>query len=625
MKLTRAILHLAIIAHTTFATQIVSSLPDSASTFDYIIVGGGTAGLVLANRLSGDERNFSVLVIEAGEDPRGIPMIEDPNQMIQLAFSKQHSWNWPTSNQTVGGKRHNILGGKVLGGSSSINGMVWTRGSKEQYDAIEALGNPSWGWEEMQNHMKKAERFEPSEESRGTTFEASARGYEGMVGTGHPTPYAPVKLFRAFVEACAQVFGIETGKDLCAGDPNSASQNSFSVHRPTLDSSAAVRSSSVISYLYPTIAKSSNSGLSVLVGHQATRIAWKDTTKVPAAASGVEFASVAEPSVRRAVRATREGNEKDLESVGIKTVINLPSVGTGLQDQTLNMVLYSYNSSLLSRYDTGNAGDALKLQDPALNNLPNLLVAEDYANSAGGPAGGALGFPSLQQLLGKELANSTVSELKRTALVRAQAIVDRGASTDVEGLWQIFLAQADIINGTTPAAEFSQFDTVLMPPGVLGVIVWNLLPQSRGSVKLASDDPFDYPSIDPAYLESEYDVLVQAACVRAARALFNTSTLASFIGVEVVPGLSLLPLDSTVAKTEEFVRASYAPVYHPVGTVAMMPKEMGGSVGPDLKIHGSLNVRVVDASVIPFQLSAHLSSTVYGIAEKAASMILASA
>ncbi|KAK4695811.1 hypothetical protein P7C70_g8484, partial [Phenoliferia sp. Uapishka_3] len=626
MRISLALAFLSTYAHYTHATQIITSLPLSATSFDYIIVGGGLAGLVLGNRLSGDGRKFSVLVIEAGGDTRGQPLINDPNLFLELEVSSAFSWNWPTVNQTVGGSTKTIAGGKVLGGSTSINGMDWTRGSVEQYDAIENLGNPGWGWNNLQKYMKKAERFNvPTalEASRGASYQASARGFDGLVGSGWPTPYEPFRLFQGFIEACAEVFGIAKGKDLCSGDPNSielhafkATQNSFSVHRPGANASA-VRSSSAVSYLYPTLADTKNPGLTVLIGHQATKILWKTPATVPATASGVEFASVALPLIKRQLRATKEvivsagsimsphllmlsgvGNANDLTAVGVTPVVDLPSVGTGLQDQTLNIFLYSYNTSL--------------------------LLNSDYANAAGGPAGGALAFPSLKQLLGKKRFASTILDLKRTARARAQAIVDRGAWTNVEGLRKIFLAQASIISGSTPAAEFSQFNSALAPPDLLGAVFWNLLPQTRGTVKLASNNPFQYPLIDPAYLDSTYDLLVQTTAVRAARALFKTPSLASIIGFEISPGEIQLPSDATDAQVEAYVKGSYMPVYHPIGTVAMMPKEMGGSVDPELKLYGTTNVRVVDASIIPFQLSAHLSSTVYGVAEKAADIILAS-
>lgn len=171
------------------ATQIVTTLPLGVSTFDYIVVGGGVAGLVLGNRLSGDGRNFSVLVIEAGGDPRGQALLESPNlsvlgdrlgqrggslhsRSLQRCSAHAHRtvrlevaddeadrgrqvadgvWvRGAHSGLATGALMDDTTRGKVLGGSSSINGLIWSRGAKEQYDAIAALGNPGWTWKDMQ-------------------------------------------------------------------------------------------------------------------------------------------------------------------------------------------------------------------------------------------------------------------------------------------------------------------------------------------------------------------------------------------------------------------------------------------------------------------------------------------
>ncbi|KAL8293762.1 hypothetical protein RQP46_000463 [Phenoliferia psychrophenolica] len=482
--------------------------------------------------------------------------MNSPNLDVELTLTGAFDWKWPTVAQTVGGQSKTISGGKVLGGSSSINGMEWSRGSQEQYDAIAALGNPGWGWTDFQSSMKKAERFSPpdaEDASRGASFDPLARGFNGLVGIGWPTPYQPYKLFQGFVAACAEVFGIATGKDLCGGDPNSATQNSFSLNQGGSNASAAVRTSSATAYLYPTLPTSQNPGLTVLTGTQATRILWDTSSTGEAVASGVAFANVLLPILTGQVTATKEvivcggaimsphflmlsgvGDPKDLNAVGIPTVVNSPGIGKG-------------------------------------------------------------------------------------------AIVDRGAWTDVDGLETIFLAQADIINGSSPVAEFEQYGTALLPPDLVGGITWNLLPQTRGTVKLASADPFAYPLIDPAYLDADFDLTIQTACARALRKIFKTPVMSGIAAIEVSPGEFSLPADATDAQYAEYVKANYRPVYHPLGTVAMMPQAMGGSVGPDLKLYGVSNVRVVDASILPFQLSAHLSSTIYGVAEKGAKMILADA
>lgn len=212
--------------HSIQSAVITSNQTDIKSkSFDYIIVGGGLSGLVIANRLSSDNKT-SVLVIDAGRDARNDPLYNDPGNAVAVENSTEN-WRWNTTVQASSGKILTILGGHVLGGSSSINGLDWTRASTAQYDAIEALGNPGWNFKSLMSYMKKAEKFHPptpEQASRGATFEMNAHGTNGKVGTGFYTPYEPYKFYQLFLSAAVKVFGIVKGKDLCTGNPNIVSQ-----------------------------------------------------------------------------------------------------------------------------------------------------------------------------------------------------------------------------------------------------------------------------------------------------------------------------------------------------------------------------------------------------------------
>lgn len=153
--------------------------------------------------------------------------------------------------------------------------------------------------------------------------------------------------------------------------------------------------------------------------------------------------------------------------------------------------------------------------------------------------------------------------------------------------------------------------------------MWQMLPFSRGTVNIVNTDPFTYPTVDPRYFAADVDMQIQVAGARMSRKIFQSAPLRSLVTDENAPGFDTVP-DTAEGGAEsqwrQWIRDGFASVHHPIATCSMMKREFGGVVGSDLKVYGTSNLRVVDASVLPMQLSAHLSASLYGLAENAADM-----
>jgi len=276
---------------------------------------------------------------------------------------------------------------------------------------------------------------------------------------------------------------------------------------------------------------------------------------------------------------------------------NLPAVGTNLQDQPLTTSLYQLKP-----------------------NPPPGVPFDQYDNTTNMILEGSVAFLDIFQVMGQAKGQAAATQLLNTAQSRAQTIVSAGGHTSVSGLTKQFVEQANSMLGSTPVAELS-FAVNYGQDGVMGSIIWNLLPQVRGTVHIGSADPTVFPTVDPKYLTTDFEVLLHANATKLSRGIFNTAPLSGIVQSELQPG-STVSTDSD-ADWQQFVKENVTPVIHPIGTCPMQPKADGGVVDSSLIVYGTSNVRVVDSSVIPIQISAHLSATVYGIAEKAADIIKA--
>ncbi|KAJ7171196.1 hypothetical protein C8R46DRAFT_1087942 [Mycena filopes] len=571
----------------------------NGATFDYIVVGGGLAGMTVASRLSEDP-SVTVLLIEAGADDRSNDKIYDIYAYSQ-AFGTSMDWAWKAEQGKV------LHGGKTLGGSTSINGGHWTRGLNAQYDAWSKLleddeASVGWDWNGMFSYMKKAETFSApnaQQAAKGAQSIASYHGTTGPVQVTYPDGMYGGPQQSAFVNTIVGLTGISHFKDLNGGTPNCVSITPVTLDWHRSDH----RSSSVEAYLTPV--ESARTNWVTLAKHIVTKIQWSNPGSLPLTASGVEYAYSTKADTRYTAHARREviiaagaiqtpqllqlsgiGDPAVLKPLGISTQVNLPTVGKNLQEQTMNSL--------------GAGGNG-------------------FDNGGQGPSD-AIAYPNIYQLFGSA-ASTKVSQIQGN--ISAWATSQAGSALSAAALQEIFQVQADlIIDHNAPVVELF-FDSGF--PAPLGIDMWQLLPFSRGSVKITSTDPFTYPTIKVNYFSVGMDLDMQVAGARLARRILTSAPLSSLSTGETIPG-SDVPDNAargSDAAWQKWIKNGFASVAHPIGTAAMMRRDLGGVVDAQLRVYDTANVRVVDASVVPLQISAHLSSTLYGVAEKAADLIKA--
>lgn len=267
-----------------------------------------------------------------------------------------------------------------------------------------------------------------------------------------------------------------------------------------------------------------------------------------------------------------------LSQYGIETKVDLPAVGENLQDQP--NVAFAYQSNATYNGTTGyvtygSIADFLGL-------MPSANVS-DWATTV------------------SNAINNTVSASALTHLLQIQYDLLKSGVPD-----------AETIAGTT--VQFGQG-----PSGYVGAAFWLLMPFSRGNVHIASADPLAYPAINPNYFLIDFDLQVQVAIAKWTRRFWTSDPVGS-VFTEVSPGAAV-PQNATDEEWGAYLKSAFSANSHPLGTAAMMSKDLGGVVDSRLKVYGTGNVRVIDASVMPFQVSGHLTSTLYAIGERAADML----
>ncbi|KAJ5807448.1 Glucose-methanol-choline oxidoreductase [Penicillium robsamsonii] len=565
----------------------------SHSAYDYIIVGGGTSGLVVANRLS-EQKNATVLVIEAGGSVYNNPNVTD-TLGYGKAFNTDIDWAYKTTDQEyAGGTAQTVRAGKALGGTSTINGMVYLRAQAAQIDAWETVGNKGWNWKTMLPYYKKSEQLQdpaqyPFLDGSGVAFDPAYHGFTGPLKVG----WSPAQLNDGLAQKMNATYQNLEVPVKYNRDPNGGDMVGYSLYPLTVDSELNIREDAARAYYYPY---HNRTNLHVWLHTHANKITWKDGHN--AAASGVEV--TLSNGTTTVVKATREvilaagalkspvllelsgvGNPDILSKYKIATKINLPTVGENLQDQMNNGLQFDSKKSYYNK-------------------------SADYVS-----------YPSAAQLFPNSTAVGA-ELLRKLPAYAAQVASANGNITKARDLYHFFKIQWNLIfKYGIPVAEI-----LLEPSGPMyDTEYWGSVPFSRGSVHLSSADPTAVATIDPKYFMLDFDFHAQVQAARFIREVFKTKPLADMAGAETSPGLSTVAADADDEGWTDFIKGNYRSNFHPISTAAMMPKEIGGVVDSSLKVYGTSNVRVVDASVLPFQVCGHLQSTVYAVAERAADII----
>ncbi|KAI9738402.1 MAG: hypothetical protein M1834_008905 [Cirrosporium novae-zelandiae] len=596
--------------------QIVSCLSYNESHYDYIIVGGGTSGLVVANRLS-ENPAITVAVIEAGDSVFNNPNVTNTTT-FGLSLGTSIDWAYSSTLQIYAGNETQIYhAGKALGGTSTINGtifislpnnelesdvklivvyrlgMTYLRAQNVEIDAWEELGNTGWNWAELWPYYKKSEYFQrPNSKQRmdGAAFNSSMHGSTGPVPVGWSSTMMGGDA-HAIVNATWQNLGIPY-----RADANGGEMLGFTVWPFTLNASTDIRADAARDYYWP-ISKRPN--LKVFTNTLANRLTWSATFQGnKSLASGVNITTA--DGVESTLFASREiilsagslrsplllensgvGNPTILQKYSIPVQIALPRVGENLQDQS-NVYMYaSANTSFEGYPSYATYTSALDL----FGNKTSAMEAYVYQS-----------IPAFATTIAEQSNNST-SQAAQETLLRKQADL----------IFKSGIPMGEIL--TVPSATS------------IGATFWSLFPFSRGGVHISSKNISASPLINPNFFMLDWDIIQQAAVARFTRKVLYTKPLSNYVNSETSPGVTTVPFNASDQAWGEWFKEAYGPNSHPLGTAAMMAKELGGVVDSKLVVYGTSNVRVVDASVLPFQVCGHLSSTLYAIAEKAADMI----
>ncbi|KAK4209703.1 hypothetical protein QBC37DRAFT_443170 [Rhypophila decipiens] len=581
----------------------VVGIADAAKDPDYIIVGGGTAGLALATRLSLGLPKANILVIEAGPAAPDEVRINVPG-LRGSTLGSEYDWGFATVPQPpLNGRTVDVNRGKVLGGSAALNYLCYDRASEAEYDSWgDLIDSSQWSFNKIFKAMLKSENYTSPDDGNKHGKSGPIRStYNRLVPSFLSTWKPTLKKLGVPINDAGSLSGDPIGVSFQTTniDPTKYTRsNSFNSYLPLAGRNLVVRPNTRVAKVEFAKRPKPNAPL------RAIGVILEDGTKISATTEVILSAgSIQSPGL---LELSGIGQSSLLKKAGIPVLQDLPSVGENYQDhiRLSNVYRLKANTPSFDPMIFENSGPFATQQFQLW--LDNKISWYDYTSTA-------YSFMNWQQIFGgNKTAVSALTKLAQSA-AQKKNVVD---STKLSYLSDSSVPQMEIIMEANFVGAFAY------PGGNYTTLLSSLMhPMSRGSVHINPSSPTinTKPVIDPNYLSNEYDLQALIAGSKFARKIATTEPFKSiWEGVEVEPG----PNVNTEEEWRAFAKSTMGSFYHPVGTCAMLPAKDGGVVDADLKVYGTDNLRVVDCSVIPVLPSAHIQTAAYGIAEIAAELVV---
>ena len=527
------------------------------NNYDYIIVGAGSAGCAVANRLS-ENPQHNVLLIEAGRASH--PVTRLPASFALLIDNPLANWRYRSEpEESTGDREIPIPRGKLLGGSSAINGLVYVRGNKLDYDTWAQMGNTGWSYDDVLPFFKKLENYQ------GELSEI--RGGDGPLKVSEVTDRNPIYdgLFKA-----AEENKIPVNKDYNGDDQEGISYTQTTIYK-------GERMSAKIAYLSPI---KSRKNLTIVTDSLVTRLLFEGKQCVGAEVKNknkiIEYSAAKEVILcggainsPQVLELSGIGDRSILESKGIELIHELKGVGENLRDHLAPRLVYNITKPGIAYNDKARGVNLIKQVFKYVFQRDGFLTL---------PSAPVIGFFKTR----KELAAPDI----QVHFIPYKVVLKDGKRT------------------------------LGKEPGITCTVNQNL-PESKGSIHIKSNDPEEFPSIKYNFLSSQLDKDTLVAGVKLIRNLMKTESMKEFVNDEIQPGFEISTDDDIL----EFIKNKAETVYHPSGT-CKMGFDQNAVVDKNLKVHGIKGLRVADASIMPTLVSGNTNAVCMMIGERCADFII---